>query len=87
MIQFVSAFLLASFFAVAAAGQSGSVKSWTYIQLDDQKAKWGDWDAPDWLRYFGLDMGDVDGDGDLDVLGKPYSWNAPLLNVWLREKR
>ena len=22
-----------------------------------------------------------DGDSDMDVLGKPYTWNAPLLNI------
>jgi len=40
-------------------------------------------------RGFGVHEGrlvDLDGDGDLDVLGKPYSWNAPLLNIWLQEK-
>jgi hypothetical protein len=39
-------------------------------------------------RGFGVHEGrlaDLDGDGDLDVLGKPYAWNAPLLNVWLQQ--
>jgi len=30
-------------------------------------------------------MTDLDGDGDLDVLGKPYTWNAPLINIWINE--
>jgi hypothetical protein len=30
-------------------------------------------------------IADLDGDGDLDVLGKPYTWNAPLLNIWINE--
>ena len=31
-------------------------------------------------------MADLDGDGDLDILGKPYTWNAPLLNIWINEQ-
>lgn len=26
---------------------------------------------------------DLDGDGDLDLLSKPYAWDAPRLDVWL----
>ena len=29
---------------------------------------------------------DIGGDGDLDVLGKPYTWNAPLLHIWIKER-
>ncbi|MDX1982279.1 MAG: VCBS repeat-containing protein [Bryobacteraceae bacterium] len=28
-------------------------------------------------------LADVDGDGDLDVVNKPYTWQAPRLDVWL----
>ncbi len=28
-------------------------------------------------------MTDLDGDGDLDILGKPYTWKAPRLDIWL----
>jgi hypothetical protein len=30
---------------------------------------------------------DLDGDGDLDVLGKPYTWKAPRLDIWLNNAR
>ena len=28
-------------------------------------------------------LGDLDGDGDIDVLQKPYTWDAPRIDVWL----
>ncbi len=30
-------------------------------------------------------IADLDGDGDLDILGKPYSWQTPRLDIWLNE--
>jgi len=28
-------------------------------------------------------VGDLDGDGDPDILGKPYNWETPRLDLWL----
>ena len=28
-------------------------------------------------------MADLDGDGDYDLLGKPYNWETPRLDIWL----
>jgi hypothetical protein len=28
-------------------------------------------------------LADLDGDGDLDILNKPYNWKAPRIDVWL----
>ncbi len=30
---------------------------------------------------------DLDGDGDLDLLNKPYTWEAPRVDVWLNQGR
>lgn len=30
-------------------------------------------------------VADLDGDGDLDILGKPYKWEGPRLDIWLNE--
>lgn len=29
---------------------------------------------------------DLDGDGDFDILGKPYGWDVPRLDIWLNEE-
>lgn len=45
-----------------------AVKTYKHILLDSTNVKWGDFDDPEWLRYFGVDAGDVNRDGFLDVL-------------------
>ncbi len=50
---------------------------WKYIQIDSTKQKWGDWDKPEWLRYFGLDAGDVDRDGNQDIVSGRYIYHNP----------
>jgi hypothetical protein len=30
-------------------------------------------------------VADLDGDGDLDILAKPYTWRTPRVDVWLNE--
>ncbi|MCB9385614.1 MAG: VCBS repeat-containing protein [Bryobacterales bacterium] len=30
-------------------------------------------------------LADLDGDGDLDILAKPYNWRTPRIDVWINE--
>jgi hypothetical protein len=30
-------------------------------------------------------LGDFDGDGDLDILNKPYTWDTPRIDLWLND--
>ena len=32
-------------------------------------------------------VADLDGDGDLDILSKPYNWNTPRVDIWLNEPK
>ena len=57
----------------AQRGYSG----WTHIEVDSQKTKWGDYDEPEWLRYFGLDMGDLNGDRNLDIVTGRWAYLNP----------
>ena len=54
-----------------------SLDDWTYIEVDNKRGKWGDWDEPKWLRYFGLAMDDVDGDGYKDIVAGRYFYRNP----------
>jgi len=32
-------------------------------------------------------VGDLDGDGDIDILHKPYTWDAPRIDIWLNPSK
>jgi len=50
---------------------------WHYIRVDNDRRKWGDWAAPEWLRYFGLAMADATGDGYKDIISGRYFYRNP----------
>ena len=56
---------------------AAQVPSWKYIQVDDQRGKWGDFDKPEFLRYFGLGMVDLNHDGYRDILSGRYIYFNP----------
>ncbi len=66
--------LFLSFFLRA---QEFNKDSWHYIAIDSTKQKWGDWDDPDWLRYFGLDFCDANRDGLRDIVSGRYLYINP----------
>ena len=63
---------------------------WQYIQIDDQKQMWGDWNEPEWLRYFGLAFGDINGDTLTDIVSGRYVYlqhedtRQPTASKWER---
>lgn len=69
------------------AAQVFDAQNWTYVPIDSNKQKWGDWAQPEWLRYFGLDAGDVDRDGQLDIISGRYIYHNPggdMTQSWKR---
>jgi len=54
-----------------------TLDQWTYIQVDGDRGKWGDFAKPEWLRYFGLAFGDINRDGLLDIVSGRYVYFNP----------
>jgi len=74
-------------FEMALAGPPFRQGDWTYIRVDGDRAKWGDFDEPEWLRYFGLAVEDLTGDGYRDLVSGRWFYRNPggdLSGVWER---
>jgi hypothetical protein len=61
----------------AAPGPAFFSGAWRHILVDDKRAKWGDFDQPEWLRYFGLAVGDLTGDSLSDIASGRYFYRNP----------
>lgn len=57
--------------------QGAEFDRWQYIQVDDQRGKWGDDHEPSYMKYVGLAMGDVTGDGRSDIVSGRYIYQNP----------
>jgi hypothetical protein len=63
------------------ADEKLALNKWSYIQVDDKKQMWGDFEKPDWLRYFGIDASDMNNDGYKDLLSGRYIYLNPGGNM------
>jgi hypothetical protein len=74
-IVILSAYCLPFYRAVSQ--QKQPLNKWQYIMIDSARGKWGDFDQPEWLRYFGLDMMDINRDGYKDIIAGRYFYLNP----------
>ena len=51
--------------------------NWQYIQVDDNRPKWGDFDKPEGKSYFGLTAGDLNNDGYSEIITGRYAYVNP----------
>jgi hypothetical protein len=64
-----------------------ALDKWQYIQADSSRQMWGDFDKPEWLRYYGLDFKDLNGDGYKDIIAGRYFYLNPakdMTGLWQR---
>jgi len=54
------------------------------ILLGDGKGNFYDMNITTGIGLHESKITDLDGDGDLDILGKPYNWETPRLDIWLQ---
>jgi hypothetical protein len=58
-----------------------SLNRWHYIEADSSRAMWGNYEKPEWLRYYGLDAADINGDGFRDIVAGRYFYLNPAGNM------
>jgi hypothetical protein len=61
----------------------GNPESKTYLLLGDGKGGFQHTVVATGFDNHESKIADLDGDGTLDILGKPYNHQTPALNVWL----
>lgn len=57
------------------------------VLLGDGKGNFTDYIIASGFGNHESRMADLDGDGDIDILGKPYSWKAPRLDIWINREK
>jgi len=62
---------------------SGNPDAKAYLLLNDGKGNFQTTVIAEGVGNHESKIADLDGNGTLDVLGKPYNWDTPRLDVWL----
>jgi len=66
---------------------NGNPDAKNLILLGDGKGNFQTIEVSTGIELHESKIADLDGDGDLDILGKPYNWETPRLDIWLQENR
>lgn len=62
-------------------GGNADAKAWIF--LGDGQGSFATTEVSTGFGNHESRIADLDGDGDLDILGKPYNWETPRVDVWL----
>lgn len=65
-------------------GKNPDAKNW--ILLGDGKGNFETIQISSGIENHESKIADLDGDGDYDILGKPYGWETPRLDIWINEE-
>ena len=57
------------------------------VLLGDGKGNFHTTDVSSGIALHESRIADLDGDGDYDILGKPYGWETPRLDIWLNQSK
>ncbi len=64
---------------------SDDPKAQSFILYGDGKGNFRKTVFTDGMGWHDGKILDLDGDGHMDILNKPYTWNAPRVDVWLNK--
>lgn len=62
-------------------GKNKEAKIWIF--LGDGKGNFIKKQITEGFGVHEAKLGDLDGDGDIDILGKPYDWETPRIDIWM----